>query len=166
NAASRAAARRALRATLRRAPLPPVGLAPEGGIHARLAPFRTGAFEVAEEAGVPVLLVALRYSDARRAAWHAGENLLAPLWRLCARRAPFDATCEPLFPVLAPGTPAARARDAERRLAAALGVPVPPASRPPPADALPADALPADAPPADAPGYASPPGPVNAPGGG
>ena len=102
----------------------PVALAPEGGIwkEAGVGPLRHGAFEVAAAAGAPVLLVGLRNSDRRRLEWRDGEWLLAPLWRLCARVEPVVARLSAagvLDPSAAP--PDALAREARRRLGAAVG---------------------------------------------
>ena len=119
---SREAARAALRAAVARSPTP-VALAPEGriGPGPGVLPFRRGAFEVAADAGAPVLLVALRFEPHAYALWQDEEWLVGPLWRLCARRRPFTATVAALPPALAVGDdPAGAAAEAERRLDAVL----------------------------------------------
>ena len=108
----------------------PVALAPEGGIAPGpgVLPLRRGAFEVAAEAGAPVLLVALRVEPRAATRWEAGEWLLAPLWRACARSTPLAITVRALPPALDAGR-AGAASEAERRLNAALGVRPAPAAR-------------------------------------
>lgn len=115
---SREAARDRLRDAVAQSPTP-VALAPEGkiGPGPGVLPFRRGAFEVAADAGAPVLLVALRFEPHAHALWVDDEWLLRALWRLCARRGPFTATVTPLPPALVVGErPDAAAAEAERRL--------------------------------------------------
>ena len=122
-AASREAARGALREAVHHSPTP-VALAPEGriGPGPGVLPLRHGAFEVAADADAPVLLVALRFEPRAYALWADGEWLTRPLWRLCARTVPVVATVTPLAPALRPaGPPAALAAAAERRFNEALG---------------------------------------------
>ena len=123
--ASRERARRDLRGAVRASTVP-VALAPEGGISAGpgVGPLRRGAFEVAAEAGAPVLLVALRVAPRAAVRWGAGERLVAALWRACARTAPLAATVRVLRPALdagGHGGPGGAAAEARRRLNAALG---------------------------------------------
>ena len=122
-------ARRALREAVRSSSVP-VALAPEGGIAPGpgVLPLRRGAFEVAAEAGAPVLLVALRVEPRAATRWDSGEWLLAPLWRACARSTPLAITVRALPPALDAGR-AGAASEAERRLNAALGVRPAPAAR-------------------------------------
>ena len=101
DAASRAASRDALVQGLTRHPSPPIVLAPEGqiGPGTSVLPFRHGAFEVARDAGVPILPLVLRFAPVEAAAWHKGEWILRALWRLAAHTAPFSATITVLEPV-------------------------------------------------------------------
>ena len=125
DAASRAHARRALRAALRGRT--PVALAPEGGIQHTpgVGALRHGAFEVAGDAGAEILLVALDYTDRARLRWEPGETLFAPLWRVCARTTPFTARLRVAGPALDPSAlpVTGLAALARRRLDAALGAP-------------------------------------------
>ena len=126
DAGSRSAARDAVREALDDPT--PVALAPEGGIwkDEGVGPLRYGAFEVAAGADAEILLVALDYSDRRRVAWHDGEWLLAPLWRVCARARPVWAEVQTVGTLdAAAAAPEAVADQARRRLSAALGVPLP-----------------------------------------
>ena len=120
--ASRERARRAL-ADAACSSAVPVALAPEGGISVEpgVGPLRRGAFEVADEAGAPVQLVALAVEPRAAVRWDEGEPLTAPLWRACARTTPLVATVRVLRPALDAGRPGA-AEEARRRLNAALGV--------------------------------------------
>ncbi|MDT0633020.1 lysophospholipid acyltransferase family protein [Rubrivirga sp. S365] len=126
---SRERARAALREAVASSPVP-VALAPEGRTSPGpgVLPLRRGAFEVAAEAGAPVLLVALSVEPRNRTLWREGEWLTAPLWRVCARRGPLVATVRALRPALDAGRPGAAA-EAERRLNAALGVRPAPTAR-------------------------------------
>ena len=119
----RARARAALAEAVRSSPVP-LALAPEGGINPGpgVRPLRHGAFEVAAEAGAPVLLVALRVEPRAAVRWEDGEPLVAPLWRACARTAPLVATVRALPPALDVADGPGGAAEAERRLNAALGV--------------------------------------------
>ena len=124
DAESRAAARASMRAALADGAAP-VALAPEGGIwHGPgVGPLRRGAFEVAADAQADVLLVALSYTDREHLRWDAGEWLLAPLWRLCARATPFVASLSVVGSVTpGPDTVSASAHDARSRLRSALGL--------------------------------------------
>ena len=120
---SRAQSRDALLEAARSSPVP-IALAPEGGIYngEGVGPLRHGAFDVAAGAGADVRLVALSVEPRAYTRWHDGEWLLAPLWRLCARTAPLVATVRVLPALDADGQAADVAAEAERRLAAALGV--------------------------------------------
>jgi 1-acyl-sn-glycerol-3-phosphate acyltransferase len=95
---SRAASREVLVGKLRARAFPPIALAPEGQIGPgdAVLPFRHGAFEVAAEAGVPILPVVLQMDPLNAAAWVHGEWILRALWRLAARTTPFTATVTPL----------------------------------------------------------------------
>ena len=125
--ASREQARRDLRAAVSRSPLP-VALAPEGGIGPGpgVGPLRHGAFEVASDADADVLLVALAFEPPGYAVWE-DETLAGPLWRWCARTAPFTISVRALPPHLetrpggAAACPEGLAAEATRRLNAALG---------------------------------------------
>lgn len=132
-AASREAARSALREGIRSSPTP-VAIAPEGriGPGPGVLPFRHGAFEVAADAEAPVLLVALQFEPRPYALWADGEWLARPLWRLCARTVPVVARVTPLTPALLPDAPASvLAATAERRMNEALGVGQPTVLTPP-----------------------------------
>ena len=118
--------RRAARESLARASAlspTPIAMAPEGGVQPGpgVAPFRHGAFEVAADAGAPVLLVALAFEPRGRAAWLEGESLLRAFWRLAARTERVTARVVPLPPEAIPsGPPEAEAAQAEARVDAAL----------------------------------------------
>lgn len=101
--ASRTASRETIAGEMRARAYPPIALAPEGqiGPGPGVLPFRHGAFEVAAEAGVPILPVAITFEPLDAAAWLKGEWLLRALWRLAARTTPFTATLTPL-PALHP----------------------------------------------------------------
>ena len=115
---SRASSRVTLVDTLRRQPYPPVAVAPEGQIGPgdHVLPFRHGAFEIARDAGVPVLPIVLRFDPYTWAVWQEGEWILHAVWRLVARTTPFRAEVHPLEPFLVP--PEAGVEGAARRLEA------------------------------------------------
>ena len=119
---SRAAARDALRDAARRSPVP-VAVAPEGriGPGPDVLPFRHGAFEVASEAGAPVLLVALRFRPHAYVVWQDGEWVLRAYWRLCARLAPVTASLHVIGPAPEGDGPAKRSERAEAAFNRYLG---------------------------------------------
>jgi hypothetical protein len=90
-----------------------VTLAPEGqiGPGGGVLPFRRGAFEVAVEAGMPILPLVLAYEPFDAAVWQQRELLLVALWRLGARRGGVDASITPL-PIIRP-SPAATEEEVE-----------------------------------------------------
>ena len=98
---SRTASRDAVVRKLRTQTTPPITLAPEGQIGPGypVLPFRHGAFEIAVEAGVPILPVVLQFDPLDTAAWLKGEWIPKAVWRLAARTTPFAATVTPLAPI-------------------------------------------------------------------
>jgi 1-acyl-sn-glycerol-3-phosphate acyltransferase len=85
--ASRAESRHRIRDHLRARPAPPVTLAPEGqiGPGTGILPFRRGGFEIAVEAGLPIMPLVIHYEPFEAVAWNHGEPLIKALWRLNAR---------------------------------------------------------------------------------
>ncbi|NNF56991.1 MAG: 1-acyl-sn-glycerol-3-phosphate acyltransferase [Rhodothermaceae bacterium] len=101
NDESRSASREAVVRKLRTRATPPITIAPEGQIGPGylVLPFRHGAFEIAAEAGVPILPVVLQFEPLDTAAWVKGEWIPKAVWRLAARTATFTATLTPLAPI-------------------------------------------------------------------
>lgn len=128
--ASRRQARNAVAAAVRHEPYPALVIAPEGklGPGDRLLPFRHGAFAIAVEQRIPVLLCTLHYTPLEVAIWHGGqgETMQQAFWRLGQLSEPMQVEInivERLHPQ--PGDdPAALAEHAQQVMSRVLGLAV------------------------------------------
>ncbi len=100
NRDSRAAARTALSGVSLH---PPICLFPEGKINSslHLAPFRYGAFEIAQQQGAAFLPAAIVYAEHEIMAWHTetNEGVLSAAWRVARQSGPLHVWLTPLHVV-------------------------------------------------------------------
>jgi 1-acyl-sn-glycerol-3-phosphate acyltransferase len=96
---ARVASRTEIAEALRERKYPPLALFPEGTIgpgHS-LLPFRYGAFEIAQQEGIPILPCALYYEPLQIVTWYESHATLpAMAWQLVMHRTPVKARLVPL----------------------------------------------------------------------